>query len=231
MAGLFVIVVAAAVIAGVWITGGPSGLGAEPPAATPTEAAAPEGPRARVALTSNLYAAPSGTAELVAIVPEGRLVRVTGRTDDSTWLRVIYPVASTLEGWVRAANLVEASVPDLAAVPEVATTGGSGGEDGDGGLTDEPALADLTVSSADVSVTGVLTVRMTNVGRAVFSGTVGVRVSSAEGEIVGALDVGPVELDGGRSASVNTGVIVTETGLYLIEIDPANEVEEASEFN
>ena len=35
----------------------------------------------------------------------------------------------------------------------------------------------------------------------------------------------------GRSAAVNTGVTVTQTGLFVIEVDPVNEVEESSEFN
>jgi hypothetical protein len=30
---------------------------------------------------------------------------------------------------------------------------------------------------------------------------------------------------------VNTGVTITRTGLYVVEVDRANDVEEASEFN
>ncbi len=197
-----------------------------------TATATVEGPTGRVALTSNLYGTPSRSGELVGIVPEGREVRITGRSDDSSWIRVIYPVTSTLEGWLPATNLVEASLPDLAAVPDVASVGGADGE-GDGGtLVDEPGLPDLTVSSADVGATGILTVRITNVGRGAFSGSVALRVTTAAGEIVGALDIGPLEsLGPGRSASVNTGVTVTQTGLFVIEVDPPNQVEESSEFN
>jgi len=229
IAGLLVIVVAAIVITGVWLTGGQADPIEE---GTATPESTSDGPRATVALTSNLYGSPSQTGELVAIIPEGREVRVTGRTDDSTWLRVIYPVASTLEGWLQADHLVETSLPELAAIPDVASTTG-GGDGPGGGLLDEPALPDLTVSSADVGPTGALTVRITNVGRQAFSGTVGLRVTTAEGEIVGVLDVDLTasELGAGRSASVNTGVIVTETGLFVIEVDPDNEVEEASEFD
>lgn len=233
IAGALVVLVAAVIIAGVWALGGTEGAASEDGGPQATETATVEGPHARVALTSNLYGTPSRSGELVAIVPEGREVRVTGRSDDSSWIRVIYPVASTLEGWVPAANLVEASLPDLAAVPDVATVGGSDSEDGGGGtVVDEPGLPDLTVSSADVGATGILTVRITNVGRGVFSGSVALRVTTAEGEIVGALDIGPLDaLGAGRSASVNTGVIVRETGLFVIEVDPTNQVEESSEFN
>ncbi|MCK9485225.1 MAG: hypothetical protein M0R73_00765 [Dehalococcoidia bacterium] len=232
IAGALVILVAGVIIAGVWALGGTEGEASPNGGPTATETAVIEGPRARVALTSNLYGAPSRAGELVAIVPEGREVRVTGRSDDSSWIRVIYPVASTLEGWLPATNLVEASLPELAAVPDVATIGGPDGEDGGGSLVDEPGLPDLTVSSADVGATGILTVRITNVGRGAFSGSVALRVTTAEGEIVGALDIGPLEsLGSGRSASVNTGVVVRETGLFVIEVDPNNQVEESSEFN
>jgi hypothetical protein len=160
-------------------------------------------------------------------------VRVSGRTDDSEWLRIIYPVTSTLEGWVPTANMVVAALPDLAAVPAVASL--IQGEDGevDGGLLDSQALPDLTVSSADVQSTGQLAVRITNVGRAPFAGQVGLRITTADGEIVGVLDVdlAASPLGPGRSASINTGTVVTATGLYVIEVDPANDVEEASEFN
>ena len=232
IAGGLVVLVAAVIIAGVWALGGDEGE-ASPQAGTDhTPTATVEGPRARVALTSNLYETPSRSGELVAIIPEGREVRVTGRSDDSSWIRVIYPVTSTLEGWLPATNLVDGSLPDLAAVPDVASVGG--GEDGEGGgtLVDEPGLPDLTVSSADVGASGILTVRITNVGRGTFSGSVSLRVTTAEGEIVGALDIGPLEALGpGRSASVNTGVTVTQTGLFVIEVDPTNAVEESSEFN
>lgn len=233
MAGILVVFTAAVVIAAVWVTGGVGDGPTASEAADATATAEVEGPTARVALTANLYGSPSRTADLVAIVPEGRPVRVTGRTDDSTWLRIIYPVSSTLEGWLPATNLVEESLPDLAAVPDVASIAGGVDGEGAGGLTDEPALPDLTVSSADVGLNGVLSVRITNIGRAAFTESVGLRVTTAEGEIVGALDVdlGASPLGAGRSASVNTGVVVTETGLFVIEVDPTNEIEESSEFN
>lgn len=230
IAGLLVIGIAALAIAGVWLVGGDAGEGAQGEPATAT--ATVEGPQAQLALTSNMYASPSRAADLVAVVPEARIVRVTGRTDDSTWLRVIYPVTSTLEGWIVAANFVEERLPDLASVPDVASIA-EAGSSGEGGLLDEPALPDLTVSSADVAGNGLLTVRITNLGRSAFNGEVTVRVTTAEGEIVASLDadLAASPLGPGRSAAVNTGLTIAETGLFVIEVDPSNTVEESSEFN
>jgi hypothetical protein len=232
IAGFLIVLVAGIALGTIWFIDASDGT---PAAAGSPEATAvlPEGPTAVLAMTSNMYGRPTRTADLVAIIPEGRLVRVTGQTDDSEWLRVIYPVTSSLEGWVPLANMFVASLPDLTGVPAVASVVGS--EDGEvvGGLLDQSALPDLTVSSADVQPTGQLAVRITNVGRAPFAGTVGLRVTSADGEIVGVLDVDLTgsPLGPGRSASVNTGTIIRTTGLYVIEVDPTNEVEEASEFN
>lgn len=231
IAGLLVIVVAALTIGGVWVFGGDSSEGAQS-GQDPTATAEIEGPQARVALTSNMYATPSRAGDLVAVVPEDRAVRITGRTDDSAWLRVIYPVTSTLEGWIAAGSFVADTLPDLAEVPDVASVTESGAP-GEGGLLDEPALPDLSISSADVAGNGLLTVRITNLGRASFNGEVTVRVTTAEGEIVASLDadLSGSPLGPGRSAAVNTGVTVTQTGLFVVEVDPTNEVEESSEFN
>ena len=231
VAGLLVLVVAALTIGGVWLFGGNDADGATSDD-SPTATTAVEGPQAQIALTSNMYAAPSRTSDLVAVVPEARTVRITGRTDDSTWIRVIYPVSSTLEGWIAEPNFVAESLPDLAEVPDVASVTQAGAS-GEGGLLDEPALPDLSVSSADVAGSGLLTVRITNLGRTSFDGAVTVRVTTAEGEIVASLDadLSASPLGPGRSAAVNTGFTVTQTGLFIVEVDPTNEVEESSEFN
>ena len=187
---------------------------------------------ARLATTSNVYARPARASELVAVIPAGREARVTGRTEDATWLRVVYPPQSSLEGWVPRANFVADGLPDLATMPALApesvtsAAGVSAGGEGD-------ALPDLTVASADVQPNGNLAVRITNDGRAPFAGRVGLQISGADGEILGVLDVDLTErpLAPGRFASVNTGIEVRRTGLFVIEIDRANSVKESGEFN
>jgi len=201
---------------------------------TPTEAATPAllASTARVALTSNLYARPTRASELMAVIPGGREARVTGRTEDATWLRVVYPPQSSLEGWVPRANFVTEGMPDLASIPALAPeaiSGGPGAPAGNAGDT----LPDLTIASADVQPNGQLAVRIANEGRAPFAGRVGLHVSGADGEILGVLDIDLTDrpLGPGRFASVNTGIEVRRTGLFVIEVDRANQVKEASETN
>ncbi|MSQ30109.1 MAG: SH3 domain-containing protein [Dehalococcoidia bacterium] len=186
----------------------------------------------RLATTSNLYARPARASELVAVIPAGHEARVTGRTDDVTWLRVVYPQQSNLEGWVPRANFVAEGLPDLATMPALAPEAVSSSA-GASGSADADTLPDLSVASADVQSNGNLAVRITNDGRAPFAGRVGLQISGADGEIHGVLDVDLTErpLAPGRFASVNTGIAVRRTGLFVIEIDRANTVKESGEFN
>lgn len=187
---------------------------------------------ARLATTSNVYARPARASELVAVIPAGRDARVTGRTEDATWLRVVYPPQSSLEGWIPRANFVAEGFPDLASIPSLAPESITSTAGGAAGVESE-ALPDLTIASADVQANGSLTVRITNEGRAPFAGRVGLQISGADGEILGVLNVDLTErpLAPGRFASVNTGIEVRRTGLFVIEIDRTNAVKESSEFN
>ena len=157
---------------------------------------------------------------------------MTGRTEDAAWLRVVYPPLSSLEGWVPRANFVAAGLPDLASVPALAAEVAASGS-GASAASETDALPDLTVASADVQPNGNLSVRITNDGRAAFAGRVGLQVAGADGEILGVLEVDLTDrpLATGRSASVNTGVEVRSTGLFVIEVDRGNRVKESSEVN
>lgn len=188
---------------------------------------------ARLAVTSNVYVRPARPAELVAVIPAGREARVTGRTEDGAWLRVVYPSQSGIEGWVPRANFVTDGLPSLASLPSLAQAPAAGSASGPAGSVEGDALPDLSVASAEVQPNGNLAVRITNEGRAPFAGRVGLQVSSADGEILGVLEVNLTSqpLAPGRFASVNTGIEVRRTGLFVIEIDHVNSVKESGEFN
>ena len=223
-----VVLVAAGAIAVILLVNGRRGVPL-PAEAAPSIVAAST---ARLATTSNLYARPARASDLVAIIPAGHQARVTGRTEDAAWLRVVYPPQSSLEGWVPRANFVAAGLPDLASVPALAAEVAASGS-GASAASEADALPDLTVASADVQPNGNLSVRITNDGRAAFAGRVGLQVAGADGEILGVLEIDLTDrpLATGRSASVNTGVEVRSTGLFVIEVDRGNRVKESSEVN
>ncbi|MBM3138964.1 MAG: hypothetical protein FJZ92_01810 [Chloroflexi bacterium] len=193
-----------------------------------------QGVAVRASLTTNIRASPGRQAELIAIIPGGRVAQVTGQTPNGDWLRVVYPVGSRLEGWVPAANMEPLQGdPASLAVIDVAVPGQPAATPGPGvGATPEAApLPDLAITNAFVAPNGTLTIRMANIGRGRFDAAVGLRVTSAAGEVVGVIEIERALLLPGRSATVNTQVEVRRTGEYVLELDWLDEVREANEFN
>ena len=122
IAGIFVLLIAGGLfVATLWLA--PSGLPGGATAVPSTTGA--EDALLTLALTANVYARPTRTADRVAIIPEGRAARLTGRTEDGAWLRVTYPPSAGLdashstEGWVSRASVAAASLPALDAAPVV----------------------------------------------------------------------------------------------------------------
>ncbi len=73
--------------------------------------------------------------------------------------------------------------------------------------------------------------RVDNVGGAPVEGSVGLEVTGAEGALLGVFTIEDLSLDPGRSATVTTTVEVTSTGVYRIELDRLDDIEESGEFN
>jgi hypothetical protein len=228
-----IVLVAAAVLALIAITNRrpPAPLAAVTPTST-AAAGTPGTVTVRAALTTNVRAAPDRQAELVAIIPGNRVADVTGVTPAGDWLRVVYPPGSRLVGWVPEGNVVPVG-GDIhsVAVIDAGAAGGVSPSATPGGTAVPASLPDLTITNAFVAPNGTLTIRVANVGAGRFDGTVGLRVTSAAGEVVGVVDVQQTLLQPGRSATVNTQVVIRQTGEYVLELDWLDEVKESNEFN
>lgn len=187
---------------------------------------------ARAIATTNVYAKPDRASELVAVLPSGQPAAVEARADDSVWLRVVYPPGSEQRGWAPAAALAiergeTASLPAVAARPQGRAAGAPAAASATGG-----ALPDLTVSEVFVLDDGRLAVGIRNAGSAtLLETTVPVRVTKAEGDILGVLQVGPTTLLPGARATVVTPVVVSEPGNYRIVLDAGNDIAESRESN
>ena len=198
--------------------------------ATSANRAAPEA-GAVFALTTNVYARPTRASDLVTIIPEGRAAIVTGSTDDGAWLRVVYPLQSTIEGWAPKTSARADSLPDLTTLPVAQTTPiTSSSANGQGGPN---ALPDLTVSSAEVQANGQLIVRVTNAGIGAFNGKTTLTIATGEGAPLGtaAVDFTQSTLPTGRSAVIDTKVTIRQTGLVVVEVDAEKSVAESNESN
>jgi hypothetical protein len=229
LAGIIVVLVAAAVISGVILLGDEDGDGAQTAAATATPTATT--PELVIAIaTANVRAEPDRFSDVVAVLPTGRSVRLLGRSSDSTWIRVAYPPESDVEGWIPAATVSPAPetlafLPVLITLATATPAAGSGDPEGE-------QLPDLIIADAFLLQDGRLTIALRNIGDASIVETfVPLNVSKASGEILGVLRIGPTTLAPGASATVLTPVVISETGNYLIELDRPDEVRESDEFN
>lgn len=196
---------------------------------TPTAAALPADiVVVSVVVTSHLLARPSSDAEIVAIVPELRLAEVTGRTEDGAWLRLTYPVGTEIRGWMPASHtlLRQGDTTTTESIPLVEAVEPPNGE-----VDASLLLPDLTISDATVLPNGRLSVRIDNIGASAIDAAVGLEVTGAEGALLGVFTIEDLRLAPGRSATVPTTVEVTSTGVYRIELDRLNQIEESGEFN
>jgi hypothetical protein len=189
-----------------------------------------EGVLARAVLTTNLRATPGRESDILAIVPTQQITRITGRSTDGAWLRLAYPADSNLAGWAPSTSF-ELERGDLATVA-VALIGVPSEGNGEGAptATDNP-LPDLKLLDVFLLPNGNLTLVVENVGTGRFIGTIGLQVTSGSGELLGVLDIQETSLLPNRTATVDTGLEITTTGSYLIELDRLDRIEELSEFN
>jgi hypothetical protein len=229
LAGIIVVLVAAAVIGGIIVVGDPGGDGtqAAAPAAEPTSAT----PELVIAIaTANVRAEPDRFADVIAVLPTGRSVRLLGRSSDSSWIRVAYPPESDVEGWVPMATISPAANA-LAFLPVLVTLATATPSAANGNPETEP-LPDLIIADAFLLQDGRLTIALRNIGEAsIVEAFVPLHVSKASGEILGVLRIGPTTLAPGASATVLTPVVISETGNYILELDRLDEVRESDEFN
>ena len=239
---MLIVVAAALTLAAIAVLDDDDGA-PEPPRAVASVEPTPTPPLATALVTTNLREQPQPTAPVVAVIPGGRDAELRGRSEDGAWAQLSYPAGGLggIEGWaplvsLRVAEAELAAAPVLAGPPTVGATGGAtdgtpaGGAGAAGAGID--ALPDLAITNAFLLPDGRLTVSLRNGGGAPLEEQkVSLQVSSAEGEILGVLEIGPTSLAPGAVATVVTPVTVRRTGVYLLELDRGNAIAESSEFN
>ena len=203
-------------------------------AAVPQDATTTDLPEGDVVVqaltTTNVYSEPERGSEVVAVLPAGSGAVVEAHSADGEWLRVIAPPDTDRRGWARA-DVLTAARGELASLPTVSPSSArtiAASADAPGSAS----LPDLAVAEAFLLEDGRLAVSIHNAGGAtLFETIVPVRVTRAEGDIIGVLQIGPTTLTPGARATVVTPVVVSEAGNYQIVIDAGNEIDESLETN
>lgn len=96
------------------------------PTNTPAPTATPQPITGSVKSTLNVREQPSIRAALMGVLKTGDVVNLVGRTEDSSWLQINYPLGETTTAWVIAERINTtsnlASLPSLAAATTPAAT-------------------------------------------------------------------------------------------------------------
>ncbi len=197
--------------------------------------------------TAGVRAAP-GRGAILGTLPRNSELQVDGRSEDTGWLRVIFPANSDRHGWI------DAELVDIAGDPEtlvVATaeppvivdiptsppvtetpTPEEGSATPTGTLTPEGALPDLVVGTTPTISDGKLFVTIENIGSGAMEGDLVVAgFNPDQTALLGGATVPAFTLPAGRSIDVGTGYEVVGTESLLLIVDPNGDIEESDNTN
>lgn len=210
-----------------------------------------QGVTGRTNTTTAVRRAP-GVRSVLGTLPRNTDVVVDGRSEESSWFRIIFPPDSELHGWVEAEDLditgdpltlrvatpepaavvdLPTSDPDLQLTP-VATEPPEGTEEPEETPTPDPRLPDLVVGTTPVLSNGQLFITVVNQGSGSAAGDLVVAIFTVDGsELLGGATVPGFTLAPGASIDIGTGYAVTQDQSLLLIVDPNGDIEETENTN
>jgi hypothetical protein len=232
-----------------------SGVGFEPrgtqTAGPIARTAVAEGFVGRTNTTTAVRRAP-GQLVVLGTIPRNTDVTIDGRSEESEWLRIIFPPNSELHGWVEAdsvdivggANLASLAVttPEPIVVVDLPTTDPEleltpddtpfPEETEELTPTPDTGLPDLVVGTTPILSEGILYVTVVNQGTGIAEGDLVVAIFDVDGtQLLGGSTLAGFTLGAGLSIDVGTGYAVTESQSLLLIVDPEGNIEESDNTN
>jgi len=217
------------------------------------------GPAARTAIAIGLMGttrsltavrvAPGSRSAVRGTLNRDTEVQIDGRTEDSGWLRILFPPRSDGHGWVDAEDIdisgdldmlamVDAEPPELVnlptSIPQLPIPTEDLSTPGPDGTTTPEAdgLPDLVVGTPVTIADGKLFVTVINQGSGRVTATIVVAVfNAAESQLVGGATVPGITLEPGTSIDVGTGYEVSSDEVLVLIVDPNGEIEESDNTN
>jgi hypothetical protein len=193
-----------------------------------------------------------GQLVVLGTIPRNTDVTIDGRSEESNWLRIIFPPNSELHGWIEAESVditgnVEAlavTTPEPVVVVDLPTTDPEleltpadtaepeETEDPDPTETPDTGMPDLVVGTTPILSDGLLVVTVVNQGTGIAEGDFVVAIFDIDGTtLLGGATLGGFSLGPGLSIDVATGYAVSESQSLLVIIDPNSEIEESDNTN
>ena len=219
------------------------------------------GPTARTAVaggvvgrTNTTTAVRRAPGQLVVLgtIPRNTDVTIDGRSEESEWLRIIFPPNSELHGWVEADSLdiigntdittLAVTTPEPVVVVDLPTTDPEleltpvdtpePEETEELTPTPDSGLPDLVVGTTPILSDGVLFITVVNQGSGIAEGDLVVAIFDVDGtELLGGATLEGASLGAGLTIDINTGYAVTENQSLLLIVDPNGEIEESDNTN
>jgi hypothetical protein len=208
------------------------------------------GVRGRTLAVTTVRQAPGLSSPVRGTLPRNVNVVVDGRSDESGWFRIIFPINSETHGWVDAEDLeltgdltllviataeppviveVPTSIPQI--TPEPSETGDTPTPESTATPPDA-GLPDLVVGTTPILSGGLLFVTVVNQGQGDAVGDLVVAVFNADGTaLLAGATLPAFTLGGGLSIDVGTGLAVTENQTLLLIVDPNGTIEETDNTN
>jgi hypothetical protein len=193
-----------------------------------------------------------GVRSVLGTLPRGTDLVIDGRSEESRWLRIIFPPNSELHGWVDAENVditgditvLRVATPEPPRLVDLPTTDPSlqltpvetetpeGTEDPNGTPTPDTGLPDLVVGSAPVLTDRQLFITVVNQGTGAATADLVVAIFTVDGsELLGGATLPGFTLAPGESIDIGTGYQVTEDQTLLLIVDPNGDIEESDNTN
>ena len=206
----------------------------------------------RTNTTTSVRRAP-GQIVVLGTLQRNTDVTIDGRSEESGWLRIVFPANSESHGWIESENVdittgnVEAlavTTPEPVVVVDLPTTDPEleltpddtpepvDTEDPDPTDTPDTGLPDLVVGTTPILSDGLLVVTVVNQGTGIAEGDFVVAIFDVDGTtLLGGATLGGFSLGPGLSIDVTTGYEITENQSLLVIIDPNSEIEESDNTN
>jgi len=193
-----------------------------------------------------------GQLVVLGTIPRNTDVTIDGRSEESNWLRIVFPANSEQHGWIEAENVditgniaaLAVTTPEPVVVVDLPTTDPAleltpddtpepvETEDPDPTETPDTGLADLVIGTTPILSGGLLVVTVVNQGTGIAEGDFVVAIFDVDGTtLLGGATLRGFSLGPGLSIDVTTGYEVTENQSLLIVIDPNSEIEESDNTN
>jgi hypothetical protein len=191
-----------------------------------------------------------GQLVVLGTIPRNTDVTIDGRSEESNWLRIIFPPNSELHGWIEAETVdITGNVSALSvATPEPVVVVDLPSPDPELELTpadiDEateeptptdtpgPEMPDLVVGTTPVVTDGMLSITVVNQGTGIATGDFVVAIFDVDGTaLLGGATLPGFSLGPGLSIDIGTGYAVTESQSLLLIVDPNSEIEESDNTN